>query len=314
MKATLITETVTKNQNTMNTRSYLQTTMILAVLFGSLLLQGCSDVTNTAQEELSEEEVLVLEGVLGSALSEEDEGLLSGMKDMTGRFGANGLNHRYRDTGGFEGSPFGNFTREYDPETGIHTITFIREADRPRGSVSFSALMEYQFTDPDGAYLEFPYADSTLIQTIQFNGTRAGEMQRTNRSSSFERVANWTLSDIQSADGVMTLEGSQTGTGMMMISRPNGGEFSREYTTQLDLVDVTLQEATEDEDRLPYLVSGVIEYQTTVTKIINGEETVNEYSGTIELSENGEALVRFFGLKRTLRLNLANGNRVDSNS
>jgi hypothetical protein len=298
----------------MKSRSLIGNIILLSVFMGSLVFHGCSDVTNTTKEELTEEEVLVLEGVLGNALSEEDEGLLSGMMDMTGHFGTNGLNHRYRRSGAFEGSPFGDFTREYDPETGIHSISFTRDVDRPQWSVSLSALMEYQFTDPDGAFLEFPYADSTFIQTIQFNGTRTGQTERPNRSSSFERVANWTLSDIQSVDGVMTLEGSQTGTGSMMVSRPAGGEFSREYTTQLDLVDVTLQEATEDEDRLPYLVSGVIEYQTTITKTVNGEETVNEYSGTIELSENGEALVRFFGLKRTLRLNLANGSRVDSGS
>lgn len=292
---------------------YMMRILLFGALVAAFLFQGCADMTNASKEELTEDEVLVLEGVLGSALSEEDEGLLAGMKDMTGRFGADGMNHRYQGHNGFGPPKFGDFDRVYDPETGIHTISYTREGNRPNASISLSVLMEYQFTDPQGGYLEFPYADSTLIQTIQFSGTRNGEMTKPYRSSMFNRSSAWVLDDIQSADGVMTLEGSQSDEGTMTLSKPNGNEFSRSHVTQLDLVDVTLSKATEDEDRLPYLVSGVIEYQTTVTKVVNGEETVNEYSGTIELAENGEALVRFFGLKRTLRLNLSDGMRVDAN-
>lgn len=63
---------------------------------------------------------------------------------------------------------------------------------------------------------------------------------------------------------------------------------------------------------LEFAVSGTITYSVTMNKTINGvpEETVMD--GTIDLSEDGTALMRFNKLPNTVRFALGNGERRDN--
>jgi len=110
----------------------------------------------------------------------------------------------------------------------------------------------------------------------------------------------------------MSLSGLQSHNGSMNFENREGMQASRTFAMNFNLVDISIQKPDPEEDRLEYLVTGLIEYDVVITKVRNGEERVQEFSGTIELNGNGFALMRVLGLQRVFRLQLATGELVEN--
>lgn len=282
---------------------------LASFMFGLLLLlASCSDQVNQADEpEASAEEVELLLSIVGSALSDEHEGLLSGIMDLTAQPGENGLNYLFRHQGSERGGQH-NFVRRYDPETGVHSIRFRRGVDRPQFRSLLRVQLEYIFQDETGAFIARPAQDPNLIETITFSGVRDGFTEGPARRSEFERSANWLLEGFGPANEAMQLSGVQENKGRMALKNRDGGvQASRSYQMLFNLTDISIQKPDASEDRLPFLVTGEIEYEIRIRTMRNGEQETREFAGTIELDGSGQALMRVLGIDRAFRLYLQTG-------
>lgn len=285
--------------------------LTLLALIGLFLISSCTNsVTHTDDVQASEEDITVLQNVVGDALSDQGEGFLSTIQDLTAQLHQEGMQYRFRNNPDWRG-PLNNYNYVYNPETGVHTIQYRRGFNRPNFSKLLQVRLEYLFLDAANGFIEFPGQDADLIESISFTGTRNGFTEGPVRRSEFERASSWNLDGFSAANEFMNLSGIQTHNGSMVIRGREGVQASRTFNMTFNLVDITIQKPDANEDRLEYLVTGIIEYDVEMVMFRNGEEVTREFSGTIELDGNGAALMRVLGLQRVIRLQLATGEPVN---
>ena len=116
------------------------------------------------------------------------------------------------------------------------------------------------------------------------------------------------MTGLNSESGIATLNGTQTNTGEYTKVKGDSSK-SGVYEVTFQASDVTIDGSAEERD-LENEISGTITYSMTMTKTRNGVSETKEAEGTIELENNGRALLRFLGLKKVYRVSLDDG-RVD---
>jgi hypothetical protein len=293
----------------MKTTSLFKIAITASLLF--FTATACTDsVSNVNEVDASEEDVTVLQNVVGDALSDQNEGFLSSINDLTARVLQDGIEYRFRENDEWRG-PFNHFNHNYNPENGVHTIQYRRGFNRPLLSKLLQVKLEYIFFDANNGFIEFPGQEANQIETIAFNGTHEGFTEGPMRRSEFERTASWTLDGFGASHPSMGLSGLQSHNGSMTISNREGVQASRSYSMNFNLVDISIQKPNGSENRLEYLVTGIIEYDVELITMRNGQEHIQEFSGTIELNGDGSALMRVLGLQRVFRLQLATGRPIE---
>ncbi len=288
----------------------------VAALALMLTLAAC-DTTNV-EPELSEEEAEAVAEVMADALSDQSDGMMAGLHDLTASVSRDGLSY---DTSASknEGRPWRGGQRDYsatyDPETGEHVIQYRREVDRPNFFKKVGVNLTYVFEDVDGNSLAFPRREYDAIATITFDGRRTGETNitrpRASLASTLDRDAQWVLSGLEDGTPTMSLNGTQTHVGTQRVDR-GGSVTTREYSMRLNVVDVSIRKPTDDDEPLEERISGTLEYQATVKLTIDGEERENAYRGTVELDGAGAARLRLMGFRNPFFINLANGDVDDA--
>lgn len=299
--------------------------LIVVAVFG---LTACETINETEEAQLSEEEATVLTSVVADGLALETDGLMAGVFEATAEVTPQGLHYRVGANEGGWGHGMGgaqrhipwrgdhDFSAIYDPETGEHTIVFERTVDSPNMEKAVSTELTYIFRDVAGTFLEYPRQDAAQVASVEFDGLRTGSMtiehthgqRQGTHASEFVHTANWFLEGVNTS--VMTLEGSQERTGSALIVTRRNGTLERTFSMAMNLVDVSIAVETTEDDTL-YVVSGVLEYAVTVTINKDGDTTTREYSGTIELTEDGYALMRVMGLRHLYRIDLYDGDVVE---
>jgi hypothetical protein len=284
-----------------------------AIIFMAVLFAGyaCTDtVTNTNDTENTEEQFNAVKTIVSDALSDQSEGFMASLYDLTAKLGQNGLQYRNNRNNRPWTGPFSNYGHTYDPETGIHTIKYRRGFIRNEVSKLLEVELQYLFLDAENGFIEFPVQDKELIETIGFNGVKSGHHTGPVRSAEFERTANWLLEGFGASSPFMTLAGNQSHTGSMTFEGPEN-TASRVYSMNFNLVDITIDKPSGEGDDLEFLVTGLIEYEIEVVTIRNGNEITRNHSGTIELNGDGTALLRVMGFPNVVRLYLATGETVN---
>lgn len=314
-------------------RPVLSRLSLLLVL--AVTLTAC-DVMNEEAAFTDEEEVAVTSEIIAQALSDKNDGLMASLADATADVQRTGLSYSPSST---DAVPLASadlerpwrdrhrdYEASYDPETGVHTIQYRRSVETPRFSKSLGVKLEYIFQDSDGAFLEFPRRQREDIATITFNGKRVGQTtgkglrpgatsdapetdEAYTRSTSFDRETAWVVDGLAGTE-VVTVVGRQQHVGTYLLSEGDRPVKERRFTLILNTDDVEVTWDATDAG-IEYAVTGTIDYQMTVELISEGASEVREHEGTIELSGDGTALLRFSNLRQAFRIGLAEGT-VDS--
>jgi len=280
---------------------------ILLFLFVGLV--ACKEADNTAS--LSEEDLQVVTLAVSEALADETDGVMTELYDLQNNlaFGRSSnevgvLHGPQRGPRPGQGDPR-NQIRTYDPLTGKHVIQFERNFTSRDITKSQSVYLEYIFTNPDGAFVEFPGREE--VAQVQFTGTREGSFTGPQRSSTTSRSATWLMQGMEAASTTVRLNGTQENSGTMSGSTPNG-DFSREFTLTLGFADVTLDKSFEADSTLENKVTGTITFNMTMKHTLpNGEIREKTNQGSIDLAGNGKALLRIMGIRTLFAINLATG-------
>jgi hypothetical protein len=303
---------------------------VLVVALLTLSLSGC-DILNNDEPEvaaMTAEDLELASELMADALSDQSEGLMADLNDMT----ASVENQRIVYAGrNFWNNPSlrpcrginRDYSRSFDPATGTFTIAYSRQHEAENCSKSVEVHLQYVFTDSTGAFVAEPILQRRSIAEIAFEGTRTGTASHMfpngdTRTASMEQEAQWNLSGLNGSADVATLAGTQTKTGTYAKTMGDSLTLEGTYTLNMETVDVTIQAsaAAGDDganDEIEAKVTGTIHYTMTMTQTVNGESTIKETEGTIDLEGNGHALLRFLGLNPIYRINLRDGERERQN-
>lgn len=324
------------------TRSFLVFTLAIG-------LAACDTLNKDQEETIPQEELEIAGQIIGSSLSDAESGLLSGIYDAisdideegiqyewSGMYGEpgqtrkvagkdknrDGHGDRDRDRDGeCEGDPDcdhtgnrargseSNYHAEYNPETGEHTVWFIREFEGPVVTRNLNVRSVYIFTDADGAFLEFPRRQQDQIETIDFKGTREGSTEGPFRKNRFYRFDTFYLEGVSSNSPILILQGSHEGNGEMtaeLVRRETVME--RSYEVSFDLEDIQIDKvAVRENGNLEEGITGFITYNLVMSRTVNGETRDRDISGVVELTGDGTALLRFNKLNEIFRIALDTG-------
>ncbi len=292
-----------------------------AVLFLFLVAaSGCDTLDNDEPEvaAITPADAETASLLVAESLSDENEGMMASLNDMTANVGAQGLSYDRRR---FLSDPLlrpcrgtnREYEKTYDPESGVHTITYSKNHEGANCEKSVEVTLNYTFLDAANMPIEFPRLQADETSEIAFEGERVGSGTFTNRrgmtrSRSFEQTGNWNLSglltNVASLDGEQISDGEYTYT--LIDEEGNEEVRSGTYHVELRTVDVTYEQAEAESD-LENQLTGSLQYVIVMTRTVNGETETRETEGTIELEGNGRALLRFNGLRQLYRVHLASG-------
>ena len=316
-------------------RRFLRLAIVPAFALGLAACDGTAD--SSAPSALSASEAQLAATLVGQALGDQSEGMVSDLRDMDAGVEASGLvygegpmgrGHRPGNGNG-NGNGTGNGgpgagndwrgprqdgTVTYDPATGTHRVVYDRSMQTPVGTNTLRADLAYVFTDSLGAFLRTPRTDRARVFRIVFDGERAGASRRTrpgssaSDTSSFSREATWTLSGLTRATS--TFAGDQTSTGSGAFTTDSGVVRLRSYTVRLRTANATITRSatTTGGGRPEQALTGTIAYETVFTRTLrDGTTEQKRAEGTIDLATDGRALMRFMGLDHRFDLDLSTG-------
>jgi hypothetical protein len=286
---------------------------ILPFLILAVGLTACKEAEKTPA--LTEEDTQIIQTSVAQALADRNDGVITELYDVTNalRFGApiTGSVQNERPPRPGQGSER-NYSRTYDPATGKHVISYEHSITMPNVSKSMSVYQEYIFTNPDGAFVQFPGRQE--VATTAFTGRREGSLTTPHSTSQDTRRAQWTMTGLQRSSSVIVLNGTQSNSGIMTVTLRDGNTASREFSMALTFADVNIDKAFETDSKLEDKVSGTITFEHTMKHTLpTGEIREKTNSGSIELTGDGRALLRIMGIRTLFRINLATGD-VDSGS
>ena len=293
-------------------------TLFILLLF--VVTSGCDSLNNEEPEvaAITEADLEAASSIMAESLSDQNEGMMANLNDMTANVGLQNLTYERRrfsrnsDLRPCRGANL-EYERTYDESTGVHSIDYTRTHEGPTCEKSVEVNLNYIFTDGDGGFIATPVASASEISEIAFDGTRMGSSTHTSRrgqerTRSFEQTGEWNLSGLLT--NIATLNGTQTSSGDYSFVRPDtsGNEIqvSGTYSMELNTVDVTITQ-TETEDDLENQISGQLQYTINMTRTVDGETSEKAIEGTVELEGNGRALLRFNGLRQLYRIQLSDG-------
>jgi hypothetical protein len=284
-------------------------TAVFALCFG-VLLSGC-DLTNH-ETSINEEDLEVAAAIIAEALTEQSEGMFADLSDMTSDIDGEGIHYRRPTFRKNDDAPnrggMGDFSKSFDPDTGWHTIEYTRGIGLPQFSKTMDASLRHRYTDADGDFLARPQASESL-NTVEHEGSRAGQISRSGQhggsiSHSFERSSSWIVDGLASADGTVILSGSQTHSGDMQMTRPSGATMERNFFLSMSIDRATIDPAVAADEGLEVAVTGSLVYEMNMTINRSGETRVRNVAGTIDLSGDGNAILRFDDLSQAFTIGL----------
>ncbi|MFK7847527.1 MAG: hypothetical protein AB8G77_19705 [Rhodothermales bacterium] len=286
---------------------------------------GCDALNNEEPEvaALTEDDLEAASSILAESLSDQNEGLMANLNDMTADIGTSQLSHTSRRFWSNPGlrpcrGEDRAFEKTYDETTGVHSINYSRQNESEICSKDVVVSLNYTFSDSIGNFIATPRVDKDMISEIAFTGTRVGSgsyiSRRGSRSLTFDQAGEWNLSGLQS--NVASLRGSQKNDGSFEYTKPDsaGVDQTRSgvYNLEFNTEDVTITQSSSENSDLETQITGTIQYTMTMEKTTNGETEMQDVEGTIELEGNGRALLRFLGLRKIYRVSLDSGDVTDT--
>lgn len=300
------------------------TNLIATSMIASLLLlSGCSiDGLETTDTNLTDEELQIASQIIGESLSDESEGVFSSLNEAftipgeTGfdpsaaKIGAPGVNTQ-NATMAADSSSLGtesDYSYSYDPETGIHSVSFLRSVNRLNFSKETSAELAYIFYDFNGEFIDTPRMDNDRIETIDYSADRSGFVETPRKSSSYQRTDRFLTDGLSDGSSVIMIDGTHEGTGQFTATRLNGDEIERSYSLTIDFLNVQINKnEMNDTPSLQRGVTGAVAYEMIIIRTVNGEESTKTVNGTIEFNGDGTALLRFRDVLDIFRIKLDDG-------
>ena len=287
--------------------------LLLALL--SVGFWSCSSVSNDT-ELISDADLDMAAEIMGSSISDQQSGLMNSVYDALSTISSTGISYGNdknflmkidkdeRGGRGFERS----FSHTYDSTTGVHTLSFDRSFEKGLFSSSISTLQEIQYVDLEGNFIARPKLHREAVNQINLHSTKSGQNSNPHKSSEFTKIDSLYFTGVHATQSLVRMDGSHHGFGSGAAVLRDSSSHSRSFKVKVVFDDIEIDKDTlAAYGNLENAVTGTLSYSMTMNKVINGvpEETVVE--GTIDLEEDGTALMKFYKYDRLYRLGLRDG-------
>ena len=287
--------------------------LLLALL--SVGFWSCSSVSNDT-ELISDADLDMAAEIMGSSISDQQSGLMNSVYDALSTISSTGIRYGNdqnflmksdkdeRGGRGFERS----FSHTYDSTTGVHTLSFDRSFEKGLFSSSISTLQEIQYVDLEGNFIAKPKLHRDAVNQINLHSTKSGQNSNPHKSSEFTKIDSLYFTGVHATQSLVRMDGSHHGFGSGAAVLRDSSSHSRSFEVKVVFDDIEIDKDTlAAYGNLENAVTGTLSYSMTMNKVINGvpEETVME--GTIDLEEDGTALMKFYKYDRLYRLGLRDG-------
>ncbi|MEX2600641.1 MAG: DUF5666 domain-containing protein, partial [Balneolaceae bacterium] len=288
------------------------------------IFTGCSlDALETSNDSLTEEELEISSQILGESLSDQNEGIFSSLNDaflipvVNSTSPSSAVNQKQVSL--FKGvataeetnnSPesTNNYTYQFDPESGIHTISYDRTTQNQQFLKEASVLLNYIYFDQNGSVIEAPELNQDRIETIDYSSNRTGLITRTNKTSTYERSDQFLIDGLASGNGTIQIDGTHTGSGTFEMTNRNGQLIKRSYTLTVDFLNVIVHnEAVDLNKSLQKGAAGTLVYEMVIQRSVNGSEDTKTVNGTIEFTGDGTASLNFRDTFEDIRIKIEDG-------
>lgn len=284
-----------------------------------ILISGCSiSGIDKQEEEITQEDLQAASRILGESLSDETSGVMGSLTDAITGISSDGF---VRTTSAKsmsdddENSGRGresNFSYSYDPETGTHTLAFLRSITKPDFSKSVKDTLKYIFTDNNGSFIAAPRVNRDRIETIDFKGWREGMLNSPRRNSFFVRQDTFLIDGVSQASNLLLIDGVHNGEGNFRGTNGQGNTLERDYQLEINFLNVQIdKEVVRQNQSLEQGVTGTLTYEMVVEKTNNGSSSTKTLRGTIEMNGDGTALLRFERFQKLFQINLDDGDVHD---
>jgi hypothetical protein len=289
----------------LNHNTLIKTIMVLmAFLFQNCMIEGYEP----GFQPLTDEEILLTGQIIGESLSEKQNGLLSNFSEAfaipTQTYLIQGF--ALLSTGSIRN--LSNYRYEFDPTSGIHRVTFSKRDENPGFTSLSDDTLQYIFWDRNQNILAFPDQQRDMIDAVDFRAFRSGEIYADAKTSFFKRTDRLLVEGLSQTSDIISIDGYHSGEGLFVRIEPNGNRLEREYILEMNFLDIRINQAIVNTNRnFRKGVFGAISYESTVTQNLNGAPETKIVNGTIELSGDGTALLRFNELFDTFRFKLQDG-------
>jgi len=291
---------------------------LAALLIAGATLSGCTD--NASVQTPNEQDIQAASEVMASTLSDQEDGVMASLYDATSAATSTGLQPMTAPTSGLEtystaSGPNGpmhgrsrNYTYTYNPATGIHHITFTRDMTTMNFEKTLSADLQFIYRDSLGNFVEHPRQDGfQSLGSVDFIGEKEGSVQSLRRNSTFSRIDTLYYTNLQQSSDAITINGNHHGEGDMTVNRMTGTSIERKYKVSLEFTDVTIAKSSIINQDLEQGVTGTLTYDVYIYHDVNGNATENTLSGTVVMTGDGTALLRFKGWRPQYLIQLTTG-------
>lgn len=296
--------------------------ILLATVLALLVTAaGCTldDVSGTGNETITEEDLQATSEILGESLSSDNSGIVLSLTDALTNFSTTdfassqnktGASTTLSDRSGRGGETDYNYS--YNQQTGIHTISFSREVYRPLFSKNVIDTLNYIFKDENGTLIESPDTEAEGVESITYNANREGEILTARKNSFFVRADTFLIDGVSNASSILSIDGVHNSNGSIAIDRPAENQhFERSYNLEINFLSIEIEKPTSGPIDLSRGVTGTLSWEMTIQKTANGSSTSKTIRGTVEMSGDGTALLRFQNQFKRFQVNLTNGDVKD---
>lgn len=277
-----------------------------------LTLAACDASLSDATADLTDAEVAEATEIVAEALAEDAGGLFASARDLTASLSPDSMRDGPRGVRGHRGRDSrppcrADYELSYDETTGTHLVTYQCEVETEAGQKSYASRLTYQYRDADGGFVPRPAETWDAVDQVTFGGTQQGSVSMArgdhSRESSFEQQGEWVLVDLADDATAALLSGRQQRSGLRTRTGPDG-TASRAFSVDLRGEGIQLRDG---EDGLGHTAVGQLSYTATLEVTRNGETETRTVEGTIDLDENGRALMRIIGIRGVYRVSLGDG-------
>ena len=291
-------------------------------IFLMVLTAGCTlnDISGSANSTITEEDLQAAGLILGESLSSDNSGVFLSLNDaltnisstsfssVTAKAATSSYNIQFDRSGIGNES---NYQYSYDTETGIHTISFERQVQRSLFEKSVSDTLNYLFKDNNGNFIEFPREQQDRIEAITYNGRRQGQLSTLKKESFFVRKDTFLISGVSNASRMLNIDGVHNGEGTVRIEQSAGNTIERSYEVEINFLNIELQKRSSGGVNIERGVSGTLSWEMVIQKTSGQRSDSKTIRGTIKLSGDGTALLRFQNLLKLFQVNLDDGDVKD---
>ncbi len=283
--------------------------MLLMALLSACSLNVDVDQSNT----ITREDVDAVSQIIGESLSDENSGitgsLYDAITDITSSGFAPGLK-RLKQAGHDDNTGRGqeqNISYSYNPVTGEHRLSFERRVTRTGFIKQVADTVRYVYTDETGRFIASPETQAGQIRTINFKGSRDGNIETPFRTSFFVRRDTFLIDGVGDSSELLVIDGVHRGSGSFQgISSVDSSMIERNYELEVNFLNVELNQVTAEQTGVEQAIKGALTYSLIISDP-NSADVSRTVRGSIDLVGDGTATLRLTEQESLFLVNLDNG-------